>query len=196
MIELRKCSTYAAYATFIAAWLLVPAQIGAAPYMADAADSRVEFSFIQAGARNTGRFRDFEIAYEPPRNGSDGGLLEVTIKTDSLDTRDGDRDSMLRSGYFFDVDFFPDAHFSSQSITAIDDGVYEADGTLTIRGVSRPLQLRFVAEPDAEQSERMHLHGSVSIRRLDFELGQGEWRSTTWIRNDVTISYSVRMDLE
>lgn len=179
-----------------AASAILPAQIGAAPYLADAGQSRVEFSFTQAGARNTGRFERFTVDYEPPGAGADGGALQVVIDVNSLDTRDGDRDSMLRSGYFFDVDFFPEARFESSSVRAIQDGVYEAEGTLTIREVSRPQKISFVAEPDeAAGPGGMHLHGSVTIQRLAFGIGEGEWRATTWIRNDVTINYSVRMRL-
>lgn len=183
-------------AALAAAGALLPAHIGAAPYMADAEHSRVEFSFTQAGARNTGRFERFNVDYQPPGSDGSGGSLEVVIDVDSLNTRDGDRDSMLRSGYFFEVDFFPEARFESSAIREIQNGVYEAEGTLTIRDVSRPQTISFVAEPDdAAGPGGMHLHGSVTIQRLAFGLGQGDWRATTWIRNDVTVSYSVKMRL-
>jgi polyisoprenoid-binding protein YceI len=193
LIEHPSRKRYGALAA-LGACALLPAHIGAAPYLAEASQSRVEFSFTQAGARNSGRFEDFEVHYEPPPAGETGGLLDVTIDIDSLDTRDGDRDSMLRSGYFFEVDLFPEARFESTAVRAVQEGVFEADGTLTIRDVSRQLTLSFVAEPDDEAGPGgMHLHGSIAIRRLDYGIGQGEWRATTWIRNDVTIAYSVRM---
>jgi len=171
---------------------LVPGQIGAAPYMDDAENSRLEFSFLQAGARNTGRFRDFDVAFEPP-SAEGGGQLEVVIRTRSLDTQDGDRDSMLRSGYFFDVDFYPEARFESSNIVATAPDTYAATGRLTIRETTREITLPFVLERDAADASQLHLHGSVTIRRLDYGVGEGEWRATTWIRNDVLLNYSVRL---
>jgi hypothetical protein len=31
------------------------------------------------------------------------------------------------------------------------------------------------------------------VHRLDFGVGQGDWKSTEWVGNDVTVSYTVRL---
>lgn len=177
----------------VAAIFLLPAQIGAAPFLSDAEQSRLEFTFNQAGARNSGQFRDFKVEFEPPQSDGTGGRLEVLIDVASLDTQDGDRDSMLRSGYFFDTDFHPEARFESQEIVAQGEDRYTANGTLTIRETSREISLPFVFEEDPGDEARQHLHGQFPVRRLDYGVGRGEWAATTWIRNDVSISYTVKL---
>lgn len=180
----------------LVALALLPAQIGAAPYMSDAEQSRLEFSFNQAGARNSGQFRTFNVEFELPAGEGSNGRLEVVIDVASLDTQDGDRDSMLNSAYFFDTDFHPQARFESSEIVATGEGRYTASGYLTIRETTREISLPFVLEEDPDEATRRHLHGQITLRRLDYGVGQGEWRATTWIRNDVTISYSVRLTYE
>lgn len=179
--------------TLFAAFILLPTHIGAAPYMSDAEQSRLEFSFNQAGARNSGQFTTFSVDLALPAPELPDGRLEVLIDVGSLDSRDGDRDSMLRSAYFFESDFFPEARFESTRIVATGEDTYAAVGQLTIRDTTREIELPFVLEHESADESRLHLHGSITIRRLDFGIGQGEWRATTWIRNDVQISYSVRL---
>lgn len=170
---------------------LAPVTLDATSLVADAGRSSLQFSFIQAGARNSGVFREFSVQFEPPDEGS-GGMLDVVIDTRSLDTQDGDRDTMLRSGYFFESDFYPHARFRSDDIASTGDGGYLATGQLTIRETTRDVTIPFTMEP-ATQESGPRIHGSLTIRRLDYDVGQGDWRSTTWIRNDVNISFDVRL---
>ena len=37
------------------------------------------------------------------------------------------------------------------------------------------------------------LSGKTVVHRLDFGVGQGDWKSTEWVGNDVTVAYSVRL---
>jgi len=39
----------------------------------------------------------------------------------------------------------------------------------------------------------VYLAGKTTIRRLDFGIGQGDWRSTEWVANEVDVSWSVRL---
>lgn len=187
-----KHTAMASASALLVTLALLPAQIGAAPYMSDAEDSRLEFSFHQAGARNSGQFRTFSVELELPA-ADGGGRLDVVIDVASLNTQDGDRDSMLNSAYFFDTDFHPQARFESKDIVATGEGRYTANGHLTIRETTREISLPFILEEEPGNTARQHLHGHMTLRRLDYGVGQGEWRATTWIRNDVTISYSVKL---
>ena len=38
-----------------------------------------------------------------------------------------------------------------------------------------------------------YLTGKTTIHRLDFGVGQGDWKSTEWVGTDVTVSYNVRL---
>ncbi len=63
-------------------------------------------------------------------------LAEVTVAMSSIDTRNADRDTHLRSGDFFDVENHPEMTFRS---TAFDGETLTGD--LTIKGVTKPVTL-------------------------------------------------------
>ncbi len=162
-------------------------------YTLDAAKSSLQFTFTQAGAQNTGRFTRFAVGFDPPPAGSGSGHLEVTVEVGSLDTGDKDRDDTLRSAELFDVAKFPQAHFSAAQITRTAGG-YEAAGKLTLRGVTRDLRIPLTFREATENGAAAgYLTGRVTIRRLDYGVGQGDWKATDQAGNDVTVSWSLRL---
>jgi polyisoprenoid-binding protein YceI len=165
----------------------------AAHYTLDAAKSSLQFTFEQAGAQNTGRFKRFTVSFDPPPAGSTAGRLEVTVDVGSLDTGDSDRDDTLRGSDLFDVAKFPQARFSATQITRTASG-YEAAGQLTIRGVTRAARLAFTFREASENGAAVgYLAGKTAVRRLDYGVGQGDWKATDQAGNDVTVSWSLRL---
>jgi polyisoprenoid-binding protein YceI len=119
--------------------------------------------------------------------------LDVVIDMTSLDTGDKERDDTLRGSDLFDVAKNPQARFTSTQITKTGAG-YDAVGKLTLRGVSKDVHVPFTLRTATEQGKAVsYLEGKTTIKRLDFGVGQGDWKSTEWVGNDVGISYSVRL---
>ena len=165
----------------------------AAHYALDPAKSSLEFTFLQAGAKNTGRFPRFAVTLDSPGADPAGGRLEVTVEVAALDTGDKDRDDTLRSDELFAVKKFPQAHFLATQIVKTAAG-YEADGALTIRGVTRDAKVPFTFREATEGGAAVgYLAGKTLVRRLDFGVGQGEWKSTDQAGNDVTVSFALRL---
>ena len=55
------------------------------------------------------------------------------------------------------------------------DGGLEAVGKLTLRGVTHDLRLPLTIKPTADGLE---LSAKTAIKRLDYGVGQGDWKST------------------
>ena len=111
----------------------------------------------------------------------------------SLDTGDKDRDDTLRGADLFSVAKFPQAHFSAAQIVKTATG-FEASGKLTIRGVTRDTRVPFTFRTASEAGAPVgYLSGKVTIRRLDFGVGQGDWKATDQVGNDVTVSFALRL---
>ena len=162
-------------------------------YALDPAKSSLQFTFLQAGAQSTGRFKRFSVSFDPPPVGSAAGRLEVTVEVGSLDTGDGDRDDTLRGSDLFDVAKFPQAHFSATQITRTAGG-YEASGKLTIRGVTRDARIPFTFREASENGTAAgYMTGKTVVRRLDYGVGQGDWKATDQAGNEVTVSFSLRL---
>jgi polyisoprenoid-binding protein YceI len=91
--------------------------------------------------------------------GSDGAQLVVDVA--SVDTGDVIRDRRLRAE-FFDAERFPAIEFRAKGIGP------DMHGELTIRGVTRPVELDVVSERLDEGRVRIRAEGQ--IRRSDFGL--------------------------
>ena len=99
-------------------------------------------SSVEAVARHLvvtkvrGHFNEFEGTITVGETPEDSAV-QVTIKADSIETKDGKRDEHLRSPDFLDVENFPELTFRS---TSVDKG-WVVTGDLTIRGVTREVTL-------------------------------------------------------
>jgi polyisoprenoid-binding protein YceI len=160
-------------------------------WQVDAAQSRLTFSAAQAGARFDGRFARFDpsIDFDPANVGA--GRFVVTVDVASADTRDRERDDTLRGKDFFDAARWPQARFESSSFRTA-AGKFEAQGQLTIRDVTLPVRLAFTFVPAAD-GRTARLSGGTTIQRLDFGVGQGEWKDTTWVGNPVDIRFDLAL---
>ena len=169
---------------------------GAAPvthYTLDQAKSTLEFLFVQAGAQNKGKLTRFPVTLDFSPDNPATSKLDVVVETASLDTGDKERDDTLKGADLLSVAKFPQARFTSTQITKTASG-YDAVGKLTLHGVSRDIHVPFSFRTADEQGKpAAYLLGKTTIKRLDFGVGQGDWKSTEWVGNDVSVSYSLRL---
>lgn len=162
-------------------------------YTLDPAKSTLEFTFLQAGAKNTGRFPRFQVSLDFPGADPQGGRLEVTVEVAALDSGDKDRDETLKSDELFATAKYPQAHFVATRIVKTAGG-YDAEGALTIRGVSRDAHVPFTFRETSEGGAGVaYMAGKTVVRRLDFGVGQGEWKATDQAGNEVTVSFNLRL---
>lgn len=140
-------------------------------YVPVAAQSSLSFGGTQQGEKFTGVFRDFDarIAYGPEQLSS--SHIDVTIRLKSLDSKSPDRDSALAGADWFDFAKFPTATFRAATIRMTPAGPV-GDADLTIKGRTKRLSFPFAWKND---SGKIVLDARVSLDRLDFGVGAGEW---------------------
>ena len=140
-------------------------------YVPVAAQSTLSFSGTQQGEKFTGVFRDFDarIAYAPDQ--LPGSHIDVTIRLKSLDSKSPDRDSALAGADWFDFAKFPTATFHAATIRLTPAGAV-GDADLTIKGRSKRISFPFTWKSD---SGKTVLDARVTLDRLDFGVGAGEW---------------------
>lgn len=173
----------------LAALLCVACTVQAAtPWVADPARSRLEFTGTLAGGTFKGHFARFtaEIVFDPANLA--GSRFRVGVDTATADTQETDRDAALKGADFFAVERWPVARFEATRFTATGPGRYTAAGELTLRGVTRNVTLDFTFKPAADGTTA-ELAGSTSLRRLEFGVGQGEWRDTQWLGDEVQVRF-------
>lgn len=162
--------------------------IAATVWETDVARSRLEFTGTLAGGSFDGRFERFEpqIVFDP--DDLAGSRFVVVVDTGSADTAEPDRDAALKGADFFAVDRWPQARFEANEFKAMDGQRLSARGKLALRDVTRAVVLDFRFTPAADGRTAV-LEGETTLRRLDFGVGQGEWRDTEWLGDEVRVRF-------
>lgn len=171
-----------------------PADTAVPPhYTLDAAHSTLQYQFTQAGAQNKGKFTRFTVVLDFSPDNLPASRMDVAVDMASLDTGDRERDDTLKGADLFSVAKYPQSRFTSSQITRTATG-YDAVGKLTLRGVSREIHVPFTFKTANEQGQVVgYLAGQTSLKRLDYGVGQGDWKTTEWVGNEVSVTYSLRL---
>ncbi|MDT3440893.1 MULTISPECIES: YceI family protein [unclassified Pseudofrankia] len=139
----------------------------------DAAHSRIGFSAKHAMVTTVrGYFNQFEGTLELDGSAPAKSAANVTIQAASFDTGVADRDGHVRSADFLDVESFPTLTFVSTGVSQ-DGDEYTMTGDLTIKGVTKPVQLAMEFEGsslDPFGNTRTGFTGATTISRKDFGL--------------------------
>jgi polyisoprenoid-binding protein YceI len=167
---------------------------GARAYAVDSAKSWLGFTAKQSGGDVDGKFEKFTAQINFADADLTGSHFDVEVQTQSIDTGDDDRDTALRDKDLFYVSKFPTAHFVTSAFTRKAAGQYEATGKLTIRDVTREIQLPFTFQSAQEAGKPVAwLKGAVTLNRLDYGVGQGEWKDTSTVANEVRVKFELRL---
>src|SRR4051794_30010388 len=114
-------------------------QIPAGDYTVDPSHSRVGFVARHAMVTKVrGSFNDFSATAHIGEDIRDS-RVSVTIKADSIDTRNQQRDGHLRGNDFLDIANHPEIRFESTQVELAGDDLVRVLGDLSIRGVTRPV---------------------------------------------------------
>ncbi len=127
------------------------------------------------------------IVFDP--QALDGSTIDVSIDLASVDTGDSQRDGTLTDSDFFDTSRFARATYRATRFRALGGNRYRADGTLTLRGVSKPVPLDFTLDINGD---RARARGTATIDRTAFGVGQGDYAGTAEIAGPVAISFDFR----
>jgi polyisoprenoid-binding protein YceI len=142
----------------------------------DASTSRLEFSVRHVMVSTVeGRFHEFAGVLEIDESGRATGT--ATIAVASVDTDNRKRDASLRSPDFFWAERYPTIDFVADTIRQVGAGQLRVGGRLTIRGVTRRVELEAVVDEmtrDTRGNERLTLALRADVVQRPFGLG---WRT-------------------
>lgn len=167
----------------------------------DRSHTEITFSVKHFFTPVSGTFNDYDVEFwfdqEDPTNSS----VKVTIQVASIDTRNERRDNHLRSADFFDAENHPEMTFQSTSVRMLGENEMVATGDLTIKGITRevelPISLLGVKELPPEMQDMMgitHVAGFDAETRLDrreFEVGVANWAQTVIVGGEVDVKIHV-----
>ena len=174
----------------LTAGLAAVVALAAAQWSMQPKESKLTFVGEQAGAQFEGNFDKFsaDISFDPKNLAA--SRFDVKIDTGSVNTQDGERDTTIKSADLFDVKKFPSAQYVADKFTDKGGNKYSATGKLTLRNVTKDVPIDFTFET---KDGGAWLKGTAKIKRLDFGVGQGEWKDTSTVGNDVQVRFALRL---
>ena len=178
LIALASSTLFAVSSFAAVQWTMVPKQ------------SQLTFVGTQAGAPFEGKFEKFtaDIKFDPKDLAT--SHFDVKIDMASVNSQDGERDTTLKDADLFAVKQFPSAHYVAEKFTDKGKGQYAASGKLTLRNVTKDVPIEFTFE---QKDAGALLKGSASIKRLDFGVGQGDWKDTSTVANEVKVKFTLSL---
>jgi len=152
--------------------------------------SSIKFFAIQNNTSVEGRFTDFDATIRFDPEAVDKSSIRVEVKTGSITMPNEEVLQNVKKPDWLSVDVFPKAIFVSQKISRMPNtDNYYADGQLTLRDKTVPVVLNF--QMDHFDSKTAIASGSVTLKRKDFGVGQGEWSKDDVIKDGVRVEFRV-----
>ena len=105
-----------------------------------------------------------------------------------MNSSDSERDDSIKGPDLFAVKQWPTAHYVAEKFTDKGGGKFSATGKLTLRNVTKDVPIEFTFE---EGKDGARLKGSASLKRLDFGVGQGDWKDTSSVANEVKVRFAL-----
>ncbi|MFE2378802.1 YceI family protein [Streptomyces sp. NPDC059398] len=148
-------------------------------YVLDPAHTRIGFVARHAMITKVrGSFAEFEGTLQLDGADPAQSRVAVTIKTDSIDTGNEQRDGHLRTNDFLDAPNYPQITFTSTGIEQLDDSHFRLSGDLTIKDTSKPISIDFELTGSAQDpfgNQRVGFEGEVAISRKEYGM---TWNAT------------------
>ena len=172
----------------IACSLVLQAALPAAAQTVLYEKSRVSCVSRQMNVPVEAQFKKFtaQIAFDPAK--PETGNARIEIDVGSFDIDNAEVNDEVRSKPWFDVRSFPKATFVSSGIKPLGGGRYEARGSLTIKGKTAEVLAPFTYKEDAGSGV---FDGAFSIKRLQYNIGEGVWKDTDTVADEVQIKFRI-----
>jgi polyisoprenoid-binding protein YceI len=174
--------------TLVAALAMLMSSAHADAPTIDLAHSTVTATFRQMGVSVDASFKRMSgvVQFDPAM--AEAAKTVIEIETASFDLGDPMYNAEVAKKDWFDSAHFPKASFASTSVRATGAGKFEATGKLTIKGKTVDVVVPFLARGESAGSV---YEGALPIKRLTFNIGEGEWKDTSLVADEVTIKFRI-----
>jgi polyisoprenoid-binding protein YceI len=154
----------------------------------DSAKSSVSAVFKQLNVPVEAKFKKFSAAIDVNTAKPEASKATVEIDIPSFDMGDADLNKEVLKKEWFNAAQFPRASFVSSTVKPAGGGRVDVIGMLTIKGktidVSFPVSVR-------QEGANQIFEGALPIKRLMFNVGEGEWRDTSTVADEVVIKFHI-----
>jgi polyisoprenoid-binding protein YceI len=180
---IRSSRAIALYSMFVIAGIFSMANAGAA---ASDANTSVTVVFKQMNVPVEGKFKQVhtDVQFDPANLAAAHAKIDIDVA--SFDIGSAEYNKEVTGKDWFNAAAYPTASFVSSQIKAGNGGAYSVAGTLKIKGktsqVAIPVQYR-------KEAGAQIFDGTLPIKRLQFDIGSGEWKDTSLVADEVQIKF-------
>jgi polyisoprenoid-binding protein YceI len=169
----------------LAALIAISPAVAAQHWKVDTAKSKLGFAVSWGGQPFTGTFRSWtaDIDFDPADLAHSHATVNVNIGSEA--SGDVETDDGVKGVEGFAVSQFPTAVFRATTFTHKAGDTYVAQGTLSLKGISRPITLPFTLTLSGNTA---HVVGKAQVMRTDFHVGTGEWEKPDPVAHEVSIN--------
>ncbi len=175
---------------WLVAAVLATAGIGAniAAAQVDAARSSVTAVARQIGVPMEGKFKKFDatVDFDPARLAASSAKVEIDVG--SFEIGDAATTKEVKGRDWFDAARYPKAVFQSTGIRNGAAGKYEVAGKLTIKGKTLDV---VVPATYRQEGAAQVFEGVLPIKRNAFNIGEGDWKDTSVVADEVQIKFRI-----
>jgi len=160
----------------------------AAALKTDPAKSSVTAVFKQMNVPIEGKFKKFsaQIDFDTAKPEAAKANVEIDVPSFDLGDPDVNKDALKKD--WFNAAQFPKATFVSSSLKAAAGGKLDVTGKLSIKGKSADVSFPLTVKKEGASQV---FEGTLPIKRLAFNIGEGEWKDTSMVADEVLIKFRV-----
>ena len=177
-----------ASAIIIALSVVLPGITGAAMLKTDAGKSNITAIFKQMNVPVDARFKKFSAQIDYNGDAPEKSKASIELDIASFDLGDAEYNKEVQKKEWFNAAQFPKATFVSSSIKAGATGKLDVSGKLTIKGKSADVSFPLSVKKDGANNV---FEGSLPIKRLAYNIGEGEWKDTSMVGDEIVIKFRV-----
>ena len=157
------------------------------------AQSEIAFTSKQMGVPVDGKFKKFDatVAFDPKK--PDAAKIGFTVDLGSASLGTTETEVELAKPDWFNTKAFPQATFQSSAVKPTGPGKFDVTGKLVIKGASHDVVVPVTLVQAAAAGAVTTASGAFTIKRLDFKIGDGDWKDTSMVANDVQVKFKLAL---
>lgn len=167
----------------IAAWALAQT--------VDPTKSSITIVFTQMNVPVDAQFKKFTatLNFDPAKPADARALLDIDIASFDLGPGAEEYNAEVKKKEWFDVKQFPRAVFQADAgMKPTGANKFDVPGKLTIKGATQNVVAPVVVKKDGTATV---FEGQLPIKRLAFNIGEGDWKATDTLADEVIIKFRI-----
>ncbi len=154
------------------------------------AQSEIAFTTRQMGVPVDGQFRSYtaQVRFDPKNLAQASVAFTIDLASARIGT--AETEAELAKPDWFNTKAFPQATFRSTSVKALGGNRFEVAGQLAIKGTTRDVVVPVTL---AQSGATTTAQGQFTLKRLEFRVGDGDWKDTSMVANDVGVRFRLAL---